>query len=86
MKKNNFLNKHKYFVCLLILLSVADILMFIIALLRKDKQGAFASLPILAIVLSLLVATPVYSEFRYIYAAFCALPMIITIVLRPLDN
>jgi hypothetical protein len=35
------------------------------------------------IVLSLLVATPVYSEFRYMYAVFCALPFILAVVLRP---
>ncbi len=63
-----------------------DILLLMIALLRKDKVGAFVSLPILAIVVSLLVATPVSYEFRYIYAAFCALPMVIVIVLRPMGT
>jgi hypothetical protein len=63
-----------------------DILMLMVALLRKDKVGAFVSLPILVVVASLLVATPVFSEFRYIYAAFCALPMIIVIALRPIEN
>lgn len=63
-----------------------DILMLMVAMLRKDKIGIFVSLPILVIVMSLLIATPVFSEFRYIYAAFCTLPMIIPIVLRPLDD
>ncbi len=36
MKKNNFLNKHKYFVCLLILLSVAAILMFLPSWIRGN--------------------------------------------------
>ncbi|MCR5233446.1 MAG: hypothetical protein K6E53_06000 [Lachnospiraceae bacterium] len=57
-----------------------------IALLRKDKVGAFVSLPILAVVASLLVATPVFSEFRYIYAAFCTLPMVMAIALRPIEE
>ena len=60
-----------------------DLLMLMIALLRKDKIGTFAALPIVVIVVSLLVATPVFSEFRYIYAAFCALPIVTAIVLRP---
>ena len=63
-----------------------DIFMLMIALLRKDKVGVFISLPILAVVASLLVATPVYSEFRYIYAAFCIMPMVIVIALRPIGG
>ena len=63
-----------------------DILMLMAALLRKDKMGVFISLPILAITASLLMATPTYAEFRYIYAAFCILPMVIIIVLRPVEG
>lgn len=63
-----------------------DIILLFISLLRKDKLGCYSTFPILAIVLSLLIATPVYSEFRYIYAAFCSLPMIIVVVLRPLSE
>ena len=60
-----------------------DIVILMIALLKKDKLGAFVAMPILVIVASLLVATPVFSEFRYIYAAFCSLPMVAVIALRP---
>lgn len=60
-----------------------DIVILMIALLKKDKLGAFVAMPILVIVASLLVATPVFSEFRYIYAAFCCLPMVAVIALRP---
>ena len=60
-----------------------DIVILMIALLKKDKVGAFAAMPILVIVASLLVATPVFSEFRYVYAAFCSLPMVAVIALRP---
>ena len=57
----------------------ADILLFMVSILRKDKTGLIMSVPILAIVLSLLLATPVFAEFRYIYTAFCCLPMVIVI-------
>ena len=60
-----------------------DMVLLMIALLKKDRHGAIATLPVLLIVLSLLIATPVYSEFRYIYAAFCSLPMTAMIALRP---
>ena len=40
---------------------------------RKDKILVF--LPVLAIWGTLLIATPVYSEFRYIYSLFCTLPL-----------
>ena len=60
-----------------------DIVILMISLLKKDKVGAFAAMPILVIVASLLIATPVFSEFRYVYAAFCSLPMVAVIALRP---
>ncbi len=63
-----------------------DMLMLMKALLGKDKAGVFVSLPVLVIVASLLIATPVFSEFRYIYAAFCTLPMVMAITLRPLET
>lgn len=51
---------------------------------RKDNIGILVNIPIIAIVLSLLIAAPVFSEFRYAYAVFCALPIIMTIALRPI--
>lgn len=60
-----------------------DLVMLLIALFRKDKDGAFAALPVLIIVATLLVATPVFAEYRYIYAVFCTLPMVMAIALRP---
>lgn len=63
----------------------ADMVMLFIALIRKDKLGVFVTLPVLCIVQSLLIATPVFSEFRYIYACFCMLPSVVLIVLRPKD-
>lgn len=44
---------------------------------RRDYTSLFVSVPILMIVLSLIVATPVSYEFRYIYALFCSLPFIL---------
>lgn len=54
-----------------------------IAIIRGDKVGAMIAIPSIAIVLSLLVATPVFSEFRYDYAMFCSLPIVAALALRP---
>lgn len=47
------------------------------ALVRKNYAAFFASVPTLMIIGTLLVATPVYAEFRYAYAMFCCLPFIV---------
>lgn len=44
---------------------------------RKDKTGIFMAIPVLAIIVSLLISTPVYAEFRYAYSVFCSLPFVI---------
>ena len=41
------------------------------------RREALLAVPVLAVFLTLLVATPVYCEFRYIYAAFTAIPLIL---------
>ena len=51
------------------------------ALIRKDKITLFSTIPFLAVIASLLIATPVYSEFRYAYAIFCGFPFLIAITL-----
>ena len=38
-------------------------------------EAALLTVPVLAVVLTLLIATPVASEFRYAYAVFTCLPM-----------
>lgn len=53
------------------------VLLGYISLIRKDKAAFFIIIPILAIVVSLMVATPVFAEFRYIYALFCSVPFYI---------
>lgn len=47
------------------------------ALVRKNYAAFFASVPTVMIIGTLLVATPVYAEFRYAYAMFCCLPFIV---------
>ncbi len=63
-----------------------DIILFGISLFRKDKLGIFMSFPVLSIVISLLLTAPVFAEFRYIYAAFCIIPLVLAVVLRPSDK
>lgn len=48
-----------------------------ICIVRRDKAGMFMTIPVLAIILSLLISTPVYAEFRYAYATFCSVPFLI---------
>lgn len=57
-----------------------------IAIVRKDKIGVMLTIPNIMVVFSLLVATPVYSEFRYDYAVFCTLPIVLALVLRPIPS
>ena len=50
---------------------------------RRDRMGVMMSVPLVMNVVSLLIATPVFAEFRYNYAVFCAMPFILTSVFRP---
>lgn len=45
---------------------------------KKNAAGAFLSVPLLAMILTLLAATPVFAEFRYAYAVFCCLPFLVS--------
>ena len=47
------------------------------AIIRKDRGAIMMSIPVLAIIATLLVSTPVYAEFRYIYSMFTCLPLIL---------
>lgn len=47
------------------------------ALIRKDFSALFVSVPTIMLIATLLIATPVYAEFRYAYAMFCCLPFIV---------
>ena len=51
-------------------------LLLFVAILRKDKVGIIITVPIFAVILTLMIATPLNNEFRYIYSLFCCLPFI----------
>lgn len=55
------------------------IVLFIVFInsIRGDKVNIFVTIPLIAIILSLVLATPVYGEFRYAYAVFCCLPFLL---------
>lgn len=48
-----------------------------------NKEALFITIPFLCIIASLMIATPVYSEFRYAYSIFCAIPFILLIAFKP---
>lgn len=43
--------------------------------LRSNKKYLIAYIPVLAVMLTLMLATPVYAEFRYAYSLFTAMPL-----------
>lgn len=46
---------------------------------KKDFTAMYIAVPILMIAVSLVMAAPVYAEFRYIYSAFCSIPFIFAV-------
>ena len=87
-KINSYLMKYEQWPMLWIFLSIGffdwlALWAFFISICRQDKAGIMTSIPIIFVVISLMIATPVFSEFRYAYASFCTLPIILTLVLRP---
>ena len=52
------------------------LLVLFISCKRKNKLIAFLTVPCLAVILSLLIGTPVFAEFRYAYPLFCCLPFL----------
>ncbi len=55
---------------------------FVVDICDNNRTGIITAVPILSILLSLLISSPVFSEFRYMYPLFCALPVIIAVSLR----
>ena len=51
--------------------------MFWISIYQKQKILAF--FPVLAIIASLMIATPVFAEFRYAYSVVVTLPFLIIV-------
>lgn len=47
----------------------------------KKRREWLLAVPLLAMVLTLMVATPVYAEFRYAYAIFTACPLVVPVSL-----
>lgn len=52
------------------------------ALLRMDRPGILICIPSLAVLATLLLATPMANEFHYYYCAFCIIPVVLTVVTR----
>lgn len=48
---------------------------------KKDRVAIFLPVPVLAVIATLLIATPVYAEFRYAYSLFCVLPFLLAVTL-----
>ena len=48
------------------------------ACIRRDKAALFLCVPILCVLLTLLIATPVAAEHRYAYSLFCTIPLALT--------
>ena len=49
------------------------------AVMRRNREVLFATIPFLAVIATLLIATPVFAEFRYAYAIFCGFPFLLAI-------
>lgn len=56
-------------------------LCFAFSLKKKDYLGIVLTLPVIGTVLTLWVATPVFSEFRYAYAVFTCLPFGVSLMI-----
>lgn len=58
-----------------------------ICIVKKRARLLMAFLPVVAVFLTLMISTPVYAEFRYIYCLFTTLPFLASITfLAPLPN
>lgn len=50
---------------------------FTVAIKRKNIKALYIFVPVFGIWLTMMVATPVFAEFRYIYSAFTCLPLLL---------
>lgn len=57
------------------------VLLIYICIIRKCREEGFLCIPNLAVIGSLIISTPVYSEFRYAYSIFCSIPFLVVVVL-----
>ena len=49
---------------------------------KKDKLTVLLTVPCLAVIVTLLLGTPVFAEFRYAYSLFCCLPFLAVVAFR----
>ena len=54
--------------------------LFHVSFVRGNRIGCVIAMPIIALVFTLQISAPVYSEFRYVYSVFCAIPFLIPAV------
>lgn len=54
--------------------------------LRNRRQEWILTLPVLAILASLVISTPIFTEFRYIYSLFLSLPLILSVTCIQPEN
>ncbi len=64
------------FMCIGFYVWIDWVLLYLSAV-RKDRLGVVMAMPIIALVFTLQISSPVYSEFRYVYSVFCAVPFLI---------
>ena len=48
-----------------------------LSLIWQRREVLFITIPVISIIISLMISTPVYSLLRYAYAVFCCIPLII---------
>ena len=56
------------------------IIIVYLAIVRRDKCVAFLMVAPLGVIATLLIATPVYAEFRYAYSMFCCVPFVVPLL------
>ena len=58
-------------------------MLFGLAYLAWQKKNAMCYVPYIMLLLSLLLAAPVYNEFRYAYGLFAAFPLLLGYTFGP---
>lgn len=85
MRLYNELPILQIFMCIGIYVWLLLVTVFVF-LIKRDRTGLQAAIPCLAVILSLLIATPVSAEFRYAYSLFCTLPFLLAAAFKPDDT
>lgn len=62
------------------------VMLFGLAYLAWQKRNAICYVPFIMLLLSLLLATPVYNEFRYAYGLFAAFPLLFGFTFGPAEE